>query len=117
MALLRLINAVRWRMYWRRSVRRCCSFIMASDGYPEHYEKGFPLEIPETVQDKVYIAGAAIRDGQLVTNGGRVVGCTAIAETLPEAIREAYEISDQVHFENKFCRRDIGARALAVKED
>ena len=98
------------------SNKHACCVILASKGYPEHYEKGFPLVIPETVQDKVYIAGAALRDGQLVTNGGRVVGCTAVAETLPEAIREAYEIADQVHFENKFCRRDIGARALKAPE-
>ena len=98
------------------SDKYACCVILASRGYPEHYEKGLPLEIPETVQDKVYIAGAAVRDGRLVTNSGRVVGCTAIAETLSGAIRDAYEIADQVRFENKFCRRDIGARALAAKE-
>ena len=68
------------------------------------------------MQDKVYVAGAAVRDGRLVTNGGRVVGCTAIAETLSEAVRNAYKIADQVRFENKFCRRDIGAKAMAAKE-
>ena len=98
------------------SKKHACCVILASKGYPEHYEKGFPLEIPEAIQDKVYVAGAAIKDGQLVTNGGRVVGCTAVAETLPEAIRDAYEIAGQVRFENKYCRRDIGARALAAKE-
>ena len=90
--------------------------ILASAGYPEHYEKGFPLEIPAAVRDRVYVAGAAIKDGQLVTNGGRVVGCTAVADTLPEAIRDAYDIAAQVRFENKFCRRDIGASALAASE-
>jgi phosphoribosylamine--glycine ligase len=98
------------------SNKYACCVILASKGYPEQYEKGFPLEIPETVQDKVYIAGAALEDNRLVTNGGRVVGCTAVAETLPDAIRDAYEIADRVRFENKFCRRDIGARALAAKE-
>ena len=100
----------------RFSDKHACCVILASKGYPEHYEKGFPLEIPESVQDKVYVAGAAVRDGRLVTNGGRVVGCTAIAETLSEAVRYAYKIADQVRFENKFCRRDIGAKAMAAKE-
>ena len=100
----------------RFSDKHACCVILASKGYPEHYEKGFPLEIPESVQDKVYVAGAAVTDGRLVTNGGRVVGCTAIAETLSEAVRNAYKIADQVRFENKFCRRDIGAKAMAAKE-
>ena len=100
----------------RFSDKHACCVILASKGYPEYYEKGFPLEIPESVQDKVYVAGAAVRDGRLVTNGGRVVGCTAIAETLSEAVRNAYKIADQVRFENKFCRRDIGAKAMAAKE-
>ncbi len=100
----------------RFSNKHACCVILASKGYPEHYEKGFPLEIPESVQDKVYVAGATVRDGRLVTNGGRVVGCTAIAETLSEAVRNAYKIADQVRFENKFCRRDIGAKAMAAKE-
>ena len=100
----------------RFSDKHACCVILASKGYPEHYEKGFPLEIPESVQDKVYVAGAAVRDGRLVTNGGRVVGCTAIAETLSEAVRNAYKIAELVRFENKFCRRDIGAKAMAAKE-
>ena len=96
--------------------KHACCVILASAGYPGHYEKGFPLEIPAAVRDRVYVAGAAIKDGQLVTNGGRVVGCTAVADTLTEAIRDAYDIAAQVRFENKFCRRDIGARALAASE-
>ena len=100
----------------RFSQKHACCVILASAGYPEHYNRGFPLEIPEAVRDRVYVAGAANRDGQLVTNGGRVVGCTAVADTLWEAIHEAYEIADQIRFENKTCRRDIGARALAAAE-
>ena len=100
----------------RFSGRHACCVILASEGYPEHYEKGFALDIPEAVRAQVYVAGAALRDGQLVTNGGRVVGCTAVADTLADAVRDAYAVADQVHFANRFCRRDIGARALAVKE-
>ena len=89
-----------------------CCVILASRGYPEHYEKGFPLEIPETVREQVYVAGAALKDGCLVTNGGRVVGCTAVADTLEDAINGAYAVAAQVHFENAYCRKDIGQRAL-----
>ena len=94
------------------SEQNACCVILASRGYPEHYEKGFPLEIPETVREQVYVAGAALKDGRLVTNGGRVVGCTAIAGTLEDAISGAYAVAAQVHFENAYCRKDIGQRAL-----
>ena len=100
-----------------RDAAACC-VILASAGYPASYEKGFPLEIPDAVRDRVYVAGAVRKDGRLVTSGGRVLGCTAVAKTLPQAIREAYAIADSVKFENAFCRRDIGRRALqAVRED
>ena len=99
------------------SDRHACCVILASNGYPEHYDRGFPLNIPNEVKDNVYVAGATIKDGRLVTSGGRVVGCTAVADTLPEAIKEAYEIADKVTFENRYCRRDIGARALAAYKE
>ena len=95
----------------RFSDKHACCVILASRGYPEHYEKGFALHIPESVRGSVYVAGAALRDGELVTSGGRVVGCTAVADSLPEAIENAYAIAEQVTFQNKYCRRDIGARA------
>ena len=90
-----------------------CCVILASEGYPVSYQKGFPLDIPSDVRDQVYVAGAAIReDGCLVTAGGRVVGCTAVADRLPDAIDQAYAVAGRVHFQNAFCRRDIGQRAL-----
>ena len=94
------------------SEQNACCVILASRGYPEHYEKGFPLEIPETVREQVSVAGAAQKEGRLVTNGGRVVGCTAVADTLEDAINDAYAVASQVHFENAYCRKDIGQRAL-----
>ena len=94
-----------------------CCVVMASEGYPVAYEKGFPLTIPAAVHDKVYVAGAKISDGVLVTDGGRVLGCTAVADTLPEAIKAAYEIVSQVSFQNAYWRRDIGARAMKALED
>ena len=93
-----------------------CCVVMASEGYPVSYEKGFPLTIPAGVRDRVYVAGAKLQDGQLLTNGGRVLGCTAVAPTLGEAIRAAYEIAGQVSFQNAYCRHDIGARAMQALE-
>jgi phosphoribosylamine--glycine ligase len=89
---------------------------MASEGYPVAYEKGFPMTIPETIRSQVYVAGAAVKDGQLVTNGGRVLGCTAVAEDLPTAVKKAYALVDQVSFQNAYWRHDIGARALKALE-
>ena len=100
----------------RFSRKHACCVIMASRGYPAAYEKGFPLTIGEDVRERVYVAGAKWKDGVLVTNGGRVLGCTAVADTLEDAIRDAYAITGQIHFENAFFRHDIGQRALKAKE-
>ena len=101
----------------RFSDRHACCVILASEGYPEHYEKGYEITIPEAVSDHVYVAGARRENGKLLTSGGRVLGVTAVAASLPAAIGEAYRMADQVHFQNAFCRRDIGQRALkAYKE-
>ena len=99
------------------SDKHACCVILASDGYPEHYEKGYEITIPETVADHVHVAGARREAGKLLTSGGRVLGVTAVAASLPAAIGEAYRLADQIHFQNAFCRRDIGQRALrAYKE-
>ena len=94
----------------------CCA-IMASKGYPEAYEKGYPITIPDEISDKVYVAGAAIKDGSIVTAGGRVLGATECAPTLEEAIEKAYALVEKIHFDNAFYRRDIGKRALMAKEN
>ena len=93
-----------------------CCVIMASAGYPESYEKGYEITIAPEISDKVYVAGAALRDGKLVTNGGRVLGATETADTLEEAIEGAYKLVDKIHFDNAFYRHDIGKRALMAKE-
>ena len=102
----------------RFSGKSACCVILASQGYPQTYEKGFPISLPETGADEhIYIAGAAEKDGQLVTSGGRVLGATAVADTLPAAIERAYALAGRIHFDNAYCRRDIGQRALqAMKE-
>ena len=94
-----------------------CCVIMASKGYPASYEKGFALNIPDELANNVYVAGALKKDGVLVTNGGRVLGATAVADTLPQAIEEAYELVERISFENAFYRKDIGARALKAMEE
>jgi len=87
--------------------------ILASRGYPESYDKGFAITLPETKEnERIYIAGAALKDGALVTSGGRVLGATAVADDLSSAVSSAYDLADRIHFDNAFCRRDIGQRAL-----
>ncbi len=94
-----------------RDAHACC-VVLASKGYPGSYGKGFEITIPGSVQPNVYVAGAALRDGRLVTSGGRVLGVTAVAGSLPEAVKEAYALAEQVTFENRYMRSDIGRRAL-----
>ena len=99
------------------SDKSACCVIMASAGYPQSYEKGYEITIPADVADSVYVAGAALKDGKLVNNGGRVLGVTSVADTLQDAIAASYAKVDVIHFDNAFCRRDIGQRALkAMKE-
>ena len=92
-----------------------CCVVMASDGYPQHYEKGFEITIDKDVEDKVYVAGAAIKDGKLVTSGGRVLGIVDTASSLQEAINKAYALTNKVKFDNAYFRKDIGKRALAAE--
>ena len=92
--------------------KHACCVITASEGYPEAYKKGFPLVMTEEAAACTFVAGAKMADGVLVTNGGRVTGTTAIAASLPEAIREAYRLADGVKFDNAYRRSDIGQRAL-----
>lgn len=89
-----------------------CCVILASKGYPTAYEKGYPISIPGEIASHVYVAGAAQKDGQLVTSGGRVLGVTAVADSLKDAIREAYAMTETIRFDNCYYRHDIGARAL-----
>ena len=92
--------------------------ILASGGYPSHYEKGkaitFPAAFPANVT--CYHAGDKLENGTLVTSGGRVLGITAAAPTLEEALRDAYAAAETVEFEGKYLRHDIGQRALAAME-
>ena len=90
--------------------------IMASEGYPLKYDKGFEITIPDDITDKVYVAGAALKDGRIVTSGGRVLGVTAVADTLKEAVDSSYEMVGRIRFDNAYYRHDIGKRALAANK-
>ena len=94
-----------------RAAHACC-VVLASKGYPLSYEKGFPIQIPPAVRPHVFVAGAKLRGEELLTAGGRVLGVTATAPSLREAIDGAYACAEQITFENRYCRHDIGARAL-----
>ena len=92
--------------------KHACCVILASNGYPQSYKKGFEITMTQEAAAQTYVAGAKIENGKLVTSGGRVTGTTAIADSLPEAIKEAYRLSDGVKFEGAYRRSDIGQRAL-----
>lgn len=96
--------------------KNACCVIMASDGYPVKYEKGFEITVPQEVTDSVYVAGAEIQGGRLLTNGGRVLGVTAVGDTLGDAIRSAYAKAEKISFDNSYYRRDIGAKAMKAME-
>lgn len=86
--------------------------VLASDGYPEHYEKGYEIKGLDAFKDKdgyyVFHAGSTVKDGAIVTNGGRVLGVTAKGENLLEARKNAYEAVKWIDFDNKYMRSDIG---------
>ncbi len=87
--------------------------VLASDGYPEHYEKGYPIHGLEHFKgaDGYYVFHAGSKfdaEGQIVTNGGRVLGVTATGKTLKEARANAYKATEFITFDNKYMRHDIG---------
>lgn len=96
--------------------KSACCVIMASQGYPKSYDKGFEMFIPENISDNVYVAGAKLDGDKLLTNGGRVLGATAIADTLKEAIEKSYEMVETIKFDNAYYRKDIGKKALEAGE-
>lgn len=98
------------------SDKSACCVIMASEGYPVKYKKGYEITIPEEVEDNVYVAGAKLENGKLLTNGGRVLGVTKIADTLEQAIALSYNAVEKVCFGNAYYRHDIGQKALKCKE-
>ena len=98
---------------WKKQSAVC--IVLASDGYPESYPKdnmitGFEL-VPENAQ--VFHAGTKIQDGKILSNGGRVLGVTALGDSLESAISNAYLAADKISWDHKYCRTDIGKKGLA----
>ena len=85
-----------------------CCVVLASGGYPGSYAKGLPITGAESADCLVFHAGTAVKDGLLVTSGGRVLGVTALGEDLDGAIEKAYVNAAKIEFEGKHFRKDIG---------
>ncbi len=115
----------------RLSPRSAVTVVLASAGYPGDYRKGLPIAGLDKIEGaepsalkvqwalhksrvKVFHAGTALRDGKLVTDGGRVLAVTAMAQDLPAAVATAYQAADLIEFEGKQLRRDIAHRGLAA---
>lgn len=98
------------------SKNSACCVVMASAGYPAAYEKGFEItadKLPDNAD--IFIAGAKLENGRLLTAGGRVLGVTAVSENLETAIDDAYAAVKKVHFDNAYYRKDIGSKALEAE--
>ena len=102
---------------WRSQAAVCV--ILASGGYPDKYEKGKQIKGLENLSRSrnifPFYAGVSKDDGKLITSGGRVIGITALAKDLKEAIREAYRVINKVYFEGIYYRKDIGYKGLTKK--
>ena len=97
-----------------------CCVVVASGGYPQSYKKGCEITMDTdalTGNTEVFVAGAKLEDGKLLTSGGRVLGVTSVAPTLREAIDTAYENAARITFEDAYYRTDIGARALKAGQE
>lgn len=94
-----------------------CCVVLASEGYPAKYKTGYEITLPETADgEEIYVAGAKLSGGKLLTSGGRVLGAVAVADNLKAAVDKSYKLADKINFENAYKRRDIGARALKATE-
>lgn len=94
-----------------------CCVVMASNGYPQHYETGYEITYPLEEADNIIVAGAKEKDGKLVTGGGRVLGVIGTGKTLEDAIKASYERVGKVSFLNAYFRKDIGQRALKAHKE
>ena len=101
----------------RFSTKSAACVIAASKGYPQKYDSGFEITLPKGIDGEIYVAGAKLDGERLLTAGGRVLGVTAVADTLESAIEKAYEATRKVKFDNIYYRTDIGQRALKAKEE
>ena len=101
------------------SEKACAWVIMASGGYPKSYKKGVEitgLTLGQLDGVTVYHAGTKIENDKLVTSGGRVLGVTALGDSLADALKKSYEAVENIHFDNAHYRKDIGKRALEANK-
>lgn len=95
--------------------RAAIGIVLAAGGYPGHYHKGdviCGLPQQEIAGEKVFHAGTCELDGQVVTNGGRVLCATAMGDTVQQAQQRAYQLAQQIDWDGMFYREDIGYRAI-----
>ncbi|WP_234572159.1 phosphoribosylamine--glycine ligase [Rhodohalobacter sp. 614A] len=96
------------------SNKHYCCVVLSSDGYPVEYEKGKEITGIENVDEDTFVfhAGTTLKDGKLVTNGGRVLNVVGSGHTLQQAIDKTYENVERIQFENRYYRKDIGHKGL-----
>ena len=101
----------------RFSSKSSCCVVMASNGYPGKYKTGYAITLPKASEGEIYLAGAKLENGRLTTAGGRVLGAVAVADTLEDAVKNAYRLVDAIQFDNAYYRHDIGRRAIAAGKE
>jgi phosphoribosylamine--glycine ligase len=99
--------------------RAALGVVLAAGGYPARYDKGWPirgLDVADSVDQKVFHAGTTTSGDQVVTSGGRVLCVVGLGESVAAAAASAYEAVDKIHWQDVYCRRDIGHRAIARQQ-
>ncbi len=98
--------------------RAAVGVVLAAGGYPDSYAKGDVISLPASTASgsKIFHAGTTTKDGQVVTNGGRVLCATALGNSVTEAQQAAYALVDQISWQDMYCRRDIGHRAIGREQ-
>ena len=98
---------------WKKQIAVCV--VLASEGYPESYPKNEEISGLDSIDNNSYVfhAGTKNQDGKILTNGGRVLGVTALGDTLESAIANAYVAAEKISWPHKYCRKDIGKKGLS----
>ncbi len=97
------------------SKKSSCCVVVVSRGYPQGYEKGYEINIPSELKSEVFVAGASLQGGRLISSGGRVLSVSFVSDTLESAIETAYGDVEKIEFSNGHWRKDIGSKAMEAK--